>query len=202
MATIFFNAADGIRLEAVFQGEKSSPAAVITHPHPLFGGTMNNYVVEAMADAFLEAGYAALRFNFRGVGNSGGRRSADETCTSDVAGALDYIREIGSAPALLAGYSFGTWVNAHLPAKIQPPEMVMISPPVAMMDFSAITALPTLTLAVTGEHDEIAPPELIRQRLALWNPEAHFRIIENGDHFFGASLRQLKSILKETRDRG
>ncbi|MFO8111935.1 MAG: CocE/NonD family hydrolase [Desulfosalsimonadaceae bacterium] len=197
MEYIFFDSKDGVRLEGLWHGEKNSPAAIITHPHPLYGGTMNNYVLDIIESAFLEKGYATLRFNFRGVGKSSGSYSDGKGEIDDVIGAVSFAEENGADRLVLAGYSFGAWVNAQAQAYMQPTEMVMISPPVAMMDFSGVAFLPALRLVVTGENDEIAPPETIQKHLALWNPEATLRIIENGDHFYGSSLPALKAILKE-----
>ncbi len=197
MAHVFFESKDGVRIEGIWQGAKNAPAAIITHPHPLYGGTMNNYVLDIIESAFLEKKYATLRFNFRGVGKSSGRYSDGKGEIDDVVGAMAFAVKNGAERVVLAGYSFGAWVNAHLPMHIHPAEMIMISPPVAMMDFSGVATLPSLRIVVTGENDEIAPPETIQQHLSLWNPEATLRIIENGDHFYGNSLPALKTILKE-----
>jgi predicted alpha/beta-fold hydrolase len=75
--------------------EDNAPAAVITHPHPLYGGTMHNYVLDTVESAFVEKGYATLRFNFRGVGKSDGRFSDGKGELNDVIGALDYVRKTG-----------------------------------------------------------------------------------------------------------
>ena len=195
METVFFNAADGIRLEGLFRGDENQPGAVITHPHPLYGGTMNNYVVEAVESAFREKGYATLRFNFRGVGRSDGRYGDGIGEAEDVKGALAYLQNRGITPEILAGYSFGAWVCANIPADLQPAAMVMIAPPVAMMDFTDLPKLLSLKLIITGENDELAPPEQIRQYIARWNPDAALEIIEGEDHFFGRSIPELKQIL-------
>ena len=200
MEHIFFDAKDGVRLEGLWHRKANAPAAVITHPHPLYGGTMNNYVLDIMESAFLEKGYATLRFNFRGVGKSSGTYSDGTGEIDDVIGALSFAAENGAERIILAGYSFGAWVNAHLPRQAQSPEIIMVSPPVAMMDFSDISALPSLKLIVTGENDEIAPPDGIKRLIPLWNPSATLRVIENGDHFFGTTLPALKKILKENEE--
>ncbi len=201
MAHVFFDSKDGVRLEGIWHGDKNAPAAIITHPHPLYGGTMDNYVIDAVASAFLENNYATLRFNFRGVGESTGRYSDGKGEVDDVLGAVAYAGQIGAGQIVLAGYSFGAWVNAHVPMHLQPVEMIMISPPVAMMDFSAIDALASLTLVITGENDEIAPPAMIKRHLARWNPEARLRVIQNDDHFYATGLPALKTMVKEHIDR-
>lgn len=197
MNQVFFNSKDGVRLEGKLHRTEKAPAAIITHPHPLYGGTMNNYVLDVIESVFLEKGFTTLRFNFRGVGKSSGSYSDGKGEIEDVIGAVSFAAETGADRVVLAGYSFGAWVNAHAQSYVQPTEMVMVSPPVAMMDFSEIAALPSLRLVITGENDEIAPPETIQTHLALWNPEATLRVIANGDHFYGNSLPALKAALKE-----
>lgn len=199
MANVFIPSEDGIRLEAIFHRGETAATAIITHPHPLYGGTMHNYVLEAIESVYQANRYATLRFNFRGVGNSGGAYSKGKGEVADVVSALAYAREMGAERILLAGYSFGAWVNAHVPANRLPDKMVMVSPPVALMDFSGIAALASLKLVITGENDDIAPPSLIKKHLPGWNPEAVFRVIENTDHFYGAALPALKAILDENR---
>lgn len=196
MEPVFFSAGDGIRLEGLFRGDENMPGVVITHPHPLYGGTMNNYVVEAVDSAFREKEYATLRFNFRGVGRSDGRYGDGRDEAEDVKGALAYLQNRGNTPAILAGYSFGARVCASVPADMQPAAMVMIAPPVAMMDFTDLPALLSLKLIITGENDEIAPPGQIRQYIALWNPDAALHVIGGEDHFFGRSIPELKRILQ------
>ncbi len=196
MEPVFFSAGDGIRLEGLFRGDQNMPGAVITHPHPLYGGTMNNYVVEAVESALREKGYATLRFNFRGVGGSDGRYGAGRDEAEDVRGALEYLQNRGNTPAILAGYSFGARVCANVPTEMQPAAMVMIAPPVAMMDFTDLPALLSLKLIITGENDELAPPGQIRQYIARWNPDAELYVIKGEDHFFGRSIPELKRILQ------
>ncbi len=195
MEPVFFSAADGIRLEGLFRGDENQPGVVITHPHPLYGGTMNNYVIEAVESAFREKDYATLRFNFRGVGRSDGRYGAGIDEAEDIKGALAYLQNRGVTPAVLSGYSFGARVCANVPADLQPAAMVMIAPPVAMMDFTDLQQILSLKLIITGENDELAPPGQIRQYIARWNPDATLHVIEGEDHFFGRSIPELKQIL-------
>lgn len=197
MANVFIPSEDGIRLEAIFHRAETAATAIITHPHPLYGGTMHNYVLDTIESTYQANRYATLRFNFRGVGNSGGAYSKGKGEVADVVAAVAYAREMGAERIILAGYSFGAWVNAHVPANRLPDEMVMVSPPVALMDFSGIAALDALKLVITGEKDDFAPPSLIEKHLAGWNPEAVFRVIENTDHFYGAALPALRAILEE-----
>ncbi len=197
MESIFFQTDDGVRLEGVVHITENAPAVVISHPHPLYGGNMRNDVVTAIESAFQEKGYATLRFNFRGVGNSGGKFSDGKGEQQDVLAAIRYLKAIGAKSIELAGYSFGTWVNAHIAADAPVDRMVMVSPPVTLLDFSELSELPCLTAVITGSSDEIAPPDRIRELLTRWNPRAALEVIEGGDHFYGTTLGDLKAAAKK-----
>lgn len=196
METIYFQTRDGIKLEGLLHRAEKSPAAVITHPHPLFGGDMHNYVVSTIEEVFRDLGYTTLRFNFRGVGRSGGAHEDGKGEKQDVLSAIRYVKELGADRVELAGYSFGTWVNALAAADADIARMTMVSPPVIMMPFPE-SEIPALKLVVTGSHDEFAPPGQIRKLLAGWNPDAVLEVIDGGDHFYGTTLGQLRSLLEK-----
>ena len=169
---------------------------VITHPHPLYGGNMDNPVVKAIAKAFQQRGYTTLRFNFRGVGGSQGSFDDGIGEMDDVVAAVSYLTESGTSHLHLAGYSFGAWVNAGLIARTPGIEtMVMVSPPVAFIDFKNIDAIDCLKLIVTGSRDDIAPPGRIKQIRPKWNPQARFEIIDGADHFYWGYLDRLEEVL-------
>ena len=171
-------------------------AVVITHPHPLYGGDMDNDVVGAISMAFQQAGHTTLRFNFRGVGRSEGRYSDGDGEQADVCAAVAELENRGHAMAELSGYSFGTWVNA-LCAQTRLPgiRMTMVAPPAAFMDFGAVSELAGLDTVITGSRDDIAPPEMLKRLTALWNPAAHFEILAGADHFFMGYLEPLMAHL-------
>ena len=102
-------------LEAEMQEGSGSGGAVVCHPHPLYGGSMDNNVVEAMVDGFHQAGFTTVRFNFRGVGGSTGRYDEGDGETKDVIYACRFLKDHLGNPArfVLAGYSFGAWVSAR-----------------------------------------------------------------------------------------
>ena len=192
---ITFQSEPGLIEGRLGQGDPDK-GVVITHPHPLYGGDMDNPVVRAIAKAFQKNGYTTLRLNFRGVGSSQGSYADGIGEMDDVTAALSYLGESGISQFHLAGYSFGAWVNAGLMAR-QPDidTMVMVSPPVAFIDFKNIDAIDCLKLIVTGSRDEIAPSHLIDRLRAKWNPEARFEIIEGADHFYWGYMDQLQHIL-------
>ena len=185
-----------LQIQGLLQTKPGDKGVVITHPHPLYGGSMYNNVVESLVYAYKQAGYATLRFNFRGVGSSQGKYDDGQGEQEDVKAALHYLAEQGKNVVDLAGYSFGAWVNA-----LARPEgdivhrMVMVSPPVAFLDFGPPQSIPQLRLVVAGSRDEIAPSELIKTILPNWNSSARLEIIEGADHFYGAYTEKLESIL-------
>jgi hypothetical protein len=188
---------DGCQLEGLWQPGTGSRGVVITHPHSLYGGTMHNPVVEMIQRAYRQNNFATLRFNFRGVGDSQGNFDNGIGEQNDVRAAIAAVEERGFSDVALAGYSFGAWINARLIAKnpIAIASMLMVSPPVVFIEFGNVSALNSLKLVVTGSRDDIAPAEQIRALLPIWNPEAHFEIIDGCDHFYIGYLDKLQSIL-------
>jgi len=177
-------------------------AVIVTHPHPLYGGNMQNPVVESVCRAFYKNGAATLRFDFRGVGKSDGAHDQGIGEQDDVLAAHTYLTHAGFATIALAGYSFGSWVNGHAALK-QPAfsDIVMISPPVAMMDFSECPALPGLGLVATGSDDEIAPPKGVQQLLERCESRAAFEIIHGADHFYSGFMGALEGVVSNYLER-
>jgi alpha/beta superfamily hydrolase len=185
------------RLEGYWQAGAGHKGVVITHPHPLYGGTMNNPVVETVQSAYQQHGYATLRFNFRGVGGSQGNFDNGLGEQEDVRAAIACVENMDVSAIDLAGYSFGAWVNAGVAAdsRTSIESMMMISPPVGFIEFENVNQLSCLKLVVTGSRDDIAPAHQIRGLLPAWNPEVQFEIIDGCDHFYSGHLDKLQSIL-------
>jgi hypothetical protein len=185
-----------IKIEALFCPMPGDMGVVITHPHPLYGGNMYNNVVESLFRIYQLAGYTTLRFNFRSVGASEGEYDNGIGEQEDVKAALHYLAHEGKKILHLAGYSFGSWVNALAISEVDTVDrMVMISPPVAFMDFNSVGLTPQLQLVVAGSRDDIAPPELINNMLPTWNPRAHLEVIDGADHFYLGYTGKLESVL-------
>jgi hypothetical protein len=187
------------RLEGLWQSGTTNRGVVITHPHPLYGGTMRNPVVEVIQSAYQLNGYTTLRFNFRGVGSSQGDFENGIGEQDDVRAAIATIKDKGVNAVDLAGYSFGAWVNAATVATDHTSitSMLMVSPPVGFIEFENVSALSCLKLVVTGSRDDIAPADQIRNLLPAWNPDAHFEIIDGCDHFYAGYLDKLQAILTQ-----
>ena len=114
----------------------------------------------------------------------------------DVRSAISYLEDQGIALIDLAGYSFGAWVNALTVKNItQVENMVMVSPPVAFVDFGSIADISSLKLIITGSRDDIAPTEMIKRSYPGWNAAAHFEVINGADHFYGGYMDKLEAVL-------
>jgi alpha/beta superfamily hydrolase len=190
-----------IRLEGLMKKMPGDRGAVVTHPHPLYGGDMHNNVVEAVCKAYQEKGYSTLRFNFRGAGNSEGGYDEGIGEQDDVGAAIDYLSDLGKEEIDLTGYSFGSWVialgiNRYKKAK----RVIMISPPVDLMDFSCLVNNPKIMLVITGSEDEIADHRSVKEVIPSWNREAIFKIIKGADHFYWSNTGDLQKTIAEFLD--
>ncbi|MBU2622131.1 MAG: alpha/beta hydrolase [Proteobacteria bacterium] len=187
---------DGLTIEGLLERIPGDRGVVITHPHPLYGGDMLNPVVKAISNSYRDKGYSILRINFRGVGKSGGKYENGIGEQKDVLSALSYMNELGISRTDLAGYSFGTFVNIGAVKKrpsVQ--KMIMVSPPVAFMEFGRPSPVLCLKLVITGSLDEIAPEESVKKNLLQWNPEAVLEVIGGADHFYSGYLKKLEEII-------
>jgi len=184
------------KLQAIFNRNDSDKAVVISHPHPLYGGNMDNPVVLVIEQACFECGFSTLRFNFRGTGSSTGSFDEGAGEQNDVRAAFAWLEQQGYHDIMLAGYSFGAKINCLVVSKgCMVMDRIMISPPVGFMSFDEIRKMPCAGLIVTGDKDTIAPPDLITAHIKRWGISPVYKVINDCDHFYGRSLVQLKSIL-------
>jgi len=161
--------------------------ALVAHPHPLFGGTLDNKVVQTLARALVALGYAAWRPNFRGVGKSEGAYDEGRGEVDDLAAVLAHA---GAERPVLAGFSFGAAMQARLAARIAPGRMVLVG--IAVNHFEA-PAVPAGTLLIHGENDETVPIAAVR---AWAKPQALPVIVVPGaDHFFHHKLPELRTAV-------
>ena len=186
----------GLKIEGLIDLRDGAKAVVATHPHPLYGGSMHNNVVESVLKAYGRKGYTTLRFDFRGAGVSEGVHENGVGEQEDVKAALGFLRGRGKSAIDVAGYSFGAWVNAQaIGADEGIDRMIMVSPPVAFMDFSFVGHCPGLRVVITGSRDDIAPPDMIEKVLPHWNKQAVLRIIEGADHFYSTQTDEIERIV-------
>jgi alpha/beta superfamily hydrolase len=167
MPEVIFNGPEG-RLEGRYQhaAGPNAPIAVLLHPHPLHGGTMNNRVVQCMFQAFAKRGFSTLRFNFRGVGRSQGGFGRGEGELADAAAALDWLQTVNAdaSAVWVGGFSFGAWIGMQL--LMRRPEIsgfISIAPPANVYDFTFLAPCPSSGLIVHGDSDEIVPQADVRK---------------------------------------
>ena len=183
-------------LEGLYDRQSLRRGVVITHPHPLYGGDMFNPVVDTIRKSYRQKGYTTLRFNFRGTGNSQGQYDDGTGEQADVRAAVALLRADGITTIALAGYSFGAWVNAGAVASgLAVDGMMMVSPPVAMLDFGDIGALSPLNRVITGGRDDIAPPAQVEKMIGRWQSGCRVTVIESADHFYSGCLSDLTEKL-------
>ena len=194
---LFFQCGD-LRIEGLLHLAEGIEGVVITHPHPLYGGSMYNEVVESLARVYQHMGYRTLRFNFRGVGMSQGEHDHGQGEQEDLKSALQFLDARGKTSVDLAGYSFGAWVMSLAVPMIETfQRMILVSPPVAFLDFRNVEFTPRLKLVIAGSRDQIAPPTHIRALLSTWNPDARFEVIQGADHFYWGYIDSLEAVLAE-----
>lgn len=209
MPEVVINGTEG-RLEGRYHHSKQSnaPIALMLHPHPLHGGTMNNRVVFALFQAFQRRGFSVLRFNFRGVGRSQGRFDSGPGELSDAASALDWMQSVNenAAGCWIAGYSFGAWIGMQL--LMRRPEIdgfIAVSPPAGSLDFSFLAPCPASGLILHGERDDVVPAEaaekLAKKLAHQKNVVVAFRQIPGADHFFTSQMPELAKSIDEYLDK-
>ncbi len=186
----------GIKVEALLAEFPGTNGAVISHPHPLYGGDMHNSVVEAAVKTYTESQISILRFNFQGVGRSEGSFDQGLGEQENVMAAVKYVYDSGRNKIDLVGYSFGAWINARCAGrKPEIDRLIFISPPLAVLEFSFMQITPSLKLIVTGSRDTYAPPSLIEKMIPSWNPAVQFEVIDGADHFYQGYLERLRLII-------
>jgi alpha/beta superfamily hydrolase len=193
----FFLEGPAGQLEAILWKPASTAppplAALVCHPHPLFGGTMHNKVVYQAAKSLDALGLAVLRFNFRGAGLSKGVHDRGEGEREDVRAALDFLAgEFPGVPLLLAGFSFGCWVGLRAGcADERVAELIGLGTPVNNMDFSYLQSCAKPKLFVHGSNDQFGAKEKVEALVASLPGEKRLVVVPDADHFFVGKLDQL-----------
>lgn len=185
------------RLEAILWKPSAAArpplAAVVCHPHPLFGGTMHNKVVYQAAKSLDALGIPVLRFNFRGAGQSAGEHDRGHGEQADVRAALDFLgAEFPETPLLLAGFSFGSLVGLRVGCEdSRVSHLIGLGIPVNSSDFSFLNQCNKPKLFVHGSNDKFGDSERVKTLVASWPGENRLVIVEGADHFFAGKLDQL-----------
>ncbi|MFY8091995.1 MAG: alpha/beta hydrolase [Niveispirillum sp.] len=208
MPDVIMNGPAG-RLEGRYSHSKvpNAPIALLLHPHPQHGGTMNNRIVYTMFHAFTKRGFSALRFNFRGVGRSQGTYDRGEGELSDAASALDWLQTYNpnASACWIGGFSFGAWIGMQL--LMRRPELdgfLSVAPPANMFDFSFLAPCPASGLIVHGDRDEIVPEasvtRLVNKLSAQKDIKIDYRRMEGANHFFNEKSEELGRMVDDYLD--
>ena len=204
MPEVIFTGPEG-RIEGRYNPSlnKNAPAALVLHPHPKHGGTMNNKVVYNTFHTLAGAGFSVLRMNFRGVGRSQGKFDNGIGELSDAATGLDWLQQNNpdASTFWIAGFSFGAWIALQL--LMRRPELegfIAISPPANMYDFSFLTPCPCPGLIVQGDQDSIVPEEdvtkFINKLSQQRNLRVNYKVVPGADHFYRNKLDDLNAVLR------
>lgn len=209
MPEVIFNGPTG-RIEGRYQPgkEPNAPTAIILHPHPEFGGNMNNQITYDLYYMFVERGFATLRYNSRGVGRSQGLFDHGLGELSDAASALDWLQSINpeSKGGWIAGFSFGSWIGMQL--LMRRPEVegfISIAPQENLYDFSFLAPCPSSGLIIHGAEDRVAPPEAVQRLVDKLKLQKGIVIeqqtVEGANHFFKDQVDDLIERCAEYLDR-
>ena len=179
------------RIECAIDGPEGAPpigVALIAHPHPLFGGTLGNKVVQTLARAFVELGYEAWRPNFRGVGETEGTHDEGRGELEDLAAIVAHLKPERLA---LAGFSFGAGVQALLAQRVRAEKLVLIG--LAVTRF-ALPPVQAGTLVIHGEQDETVPLAAVLE----WARPQDLPVVlvPGADHFFHRKLHILRGLVR------
>ena len=174
----------------------TTACAVVCHPHPLYGGTMDNKVVVTAARALQEAGVSTIRFNFRGVGTSAGTYDEGRGESEDAAAVADYaMRRWPRVPLISVGFSFGSYVALKLALARRAARLITIAPAVTRFGFADLARPDCPWLVVQGDADEVIDPRAVIDWAQSLQPAAHLVVLPGVGHFFHGKLGELKDIL-------
>jgi alpha/beta superfamily hydrolase len=202
MPEVIINGPEG-RLEGRYHHSKqpNAPIALLLHPHPQHGGTMNNKVVYTLYHGFVRRGFSALRFNFRGVGRSQGAYDRGEGELSDAASALDWLQTLNpnATACWIGGFSFGAWIGMQL--LMRRPEIdgfISVAPPANMFDFGFLAPCPASGLIIHGSADTLVPLEAPRKLATKLSHQrdikVELKVIESADHYFQGKMDELAQV--------
>ncbi len=194
-----FNGPAG-RIEARFHPPKqlNAPIAMILHPHPQFGGTMNHPITYNMYYNFVKRGFAVVRFNFRGVGRSQGEYDHGHGELSDAASTLDWVQSMlpESRACWIAGFSFGSWVGMQL--LMRRPEVegfISVAPPANLYDFSFLAPCPSSGILIHGDQDNVVPLDDVKELAAKVKTQKGIIVdqvtVPGANHFFQDKIDNL-----------
>lgn len=183
-------------LEGLLDEQPGDAAVVLASPHPLYGGTMADAVIDAIRSAYQDQGYTTLRFNYRGVGGSEGTPDGDAGPREDLASAIAYLAERGKKRLDVAGYSFGAWAAFMAVQRGTPAERaILVAPPIDVAGFKG--ASDKVRLVVAAAEDHFASLPALKRCVPRWSSSARLAVVSDANHYFMLRLDQLKAIVRE-----
>ena len=201
---IIFTGPDGRLVGKYKKGQSlNPPVALLLHPHPLYGGTMNNPIVTELYNIFDALGFSTFRFNFRGVGKSEGKFDNGLGELADAAAALDWVQRQNpnTNQCWVSGFSFGAVICMQL--LMRRPEItrfVSVSPQPNLYDFNFLAPCPASGLIIHGKKDEIAPlddvQKLAQKLQAQKNITVEYEEISGANHFYDNEIPKLKKVVE------
>ena len=208
MPEVMINGPEG-RLEARYHHAEgpNAPIALVLHPHPQHGGTMNNKLVYTVYHIFKERGFSVLRFNFRGVGRSQGRFDNGLGELSDAAAALDWMQIINPNAKFcwISGFSFGAWIAMQV--LMRRPEIhsfIAVAPPANMFDFTFLAPCPSSGLIIHGARDDLVPESDVATLAQKLQNQRHieidYRVIKGANHLFDEKIEILGKNIESYLD--
>ena len=203
MPEVIINGSEG-RIEGRYHQNSNpkAPVALVLHPHPLYGGTMNNKITYSLYRSFVNNGFSVLRINFRGVGRSQGKFDNGVGELLDVTAVINWLHDqnMEATEFWIAGFSFGAWIA--LQTVMRRPELenyILVAPPATKYDFNFIVPCSSCGLIVQGDKDEVTKEsdssKLAEKLSARDGAEVQYSIIANGDHFFNNNIEEFEEVV-------
>lgn len=184
------------RLELPDGSETPRVFGVACHPHSLKGGTMDNKVTHTLARAMVECGAPAFRFNFRGVGASGGEFDRGVGEADDLAAVVEEGRRRFPGAALwLGGFSFGAFVSLRAARRVDPVKLIAIAPPVVGYELGDVESPDCDWMLAQGDADDVVPPDAVLGWGAAQPRQPRLHVLAGAGHFFHGRLHELKPLL-------
>jgi hypothetical protein len=182
--------------DAAAAGAAYGRYGVVCHPHPLYGGTLDNKVVYTLARAFVERGVPAIRFNFRGVGASSGSYAEGHGETEDALAVIAYGRERWPGASLwLAGFSFGGAVAVRAAVQSEPEKLVTVAPGITRVAMEGVPSPTASWLIVQGDADDVIEPAAVLEWAKRQSPAPTVRVLPGAGHFFHGRLHELRATV-------
>lgn len=191
------------KLEALLAEPDMSPCgiAVIAHPHPLFGGTMDNKIIHTLFNTLLELDFICVKFNFRGVGDSAGIHDEGVGEIDDVLAVVTSIQEhfntqYGDLSLLLAGFSFGGAIQAHAAQHLKPQHLILVAPSVERLNAPPVIDHAGRVLIIHGDQDDVVPLQSVLDWAAQQQSQPVV-VIPGAEHFFHGRLSNIKNVVRD-----